>query len=114
VIRRTTLILSLATTALPGAIAVANSTQSKDLKAFFQRTCATCHGPDGSGRAANGARLFGRNLADAKWQAKQKDSDLVKIILRGKGAMPGFRAQLSEEEAKVMVSEVIRPLAAKR
>jgi mono/diheme cytochrome c family protein len=97
-----------------GALAAASPSQSKDLKGFFQRTCATCHGPDGSGRAASGQRLFGRNLADAKWQARQKDSDLVKVILRGRGAMPGFRAQLSEEEAKVMVAEVIRPLAAKK
>jgi mono/diheme cytochrome c family protein len=88
--------------------------QPRDLKAFFQRTCATCHGPDGTGRAVNGARLFGRNLADPKWQAKQKDSDLVKIIFLGKGSMPGFRGQLTEDECKQMVSDIIRPLAAKK
>jgi mono/diheme cytochrome c family protein len=97
-----------------GAAAAAAPSQPKDLKSFFQRTCATCHGPDGSGRAANGARLYGRNLADPKWQARQKDSDLEKLILRGKGAMPGFRGQLTEEEAKLMVADIIRPLAVRK
>lgn len=86
----------------------------KDLKAFFLRTCATCHGVDGSGRAPTGQRLVGRALADAKWQAKQKDSDLVKVIYLGKGSMPGYKGQLTEDEVKLMVSEIVRPLALKK
>lgn len=87
---------------------------ARDLKAFFLRTCATCHGADGSGRAPTGQRLVGRALADAKWQAKQKDSDLVKVIYLGKGSMPGYKGQLSEEEVKLMVADVVRPLALKK
>ncbi|MBK8726077.1 MAG: cytochrome c [Holophagaceae bacterium] len=90
------------------------TTQARDLKTFYLRTCATCHGVDGSGRAPDGKRLFGRNLADAKWQAKQKDSDLVKIIFLGKGSMPGFRGQLTEDECRQMVSDILRPMAAKK
>lgn len=87
---------------------------AKDLKAFFLRTCATCHGADGSGRAPTGQRLVGRALADAKWQARQKDSDLVKVIYLGKGAMPGYKGQLTEDEVKQMVADVVRPLALKK
>jgi cytochrome c6 len=88
--------------------------QAKDLKAFYLRSCATCHGADGSGRGPMGQRLEGRPLADPKWQARQKDSDLVKIIYLGKGAMPGFKGKLSEEEVKAMVLDIIRPMAAKK
>lgn len=86
----------------------------RDLKAFFQERCAVCHGPDGTGRGANGARLGGRNLAEARWLARQEEAALVASILRGRGAMPGFRRQLSEAEARRMLAEVIRPLATRR
>jgi mono/diheme cytochrome c family protein len=86
----------------------------RDLKAFFQERCAVCHGPEGTGRAPGGGRLGGRNLADARWEAKQEEADLVASILRGKGAMPGFRRQLSESEARRLVVSVIRPFAARK
>lgn len=88
--------------------------EARDLKTYYQERCAACHGPEGSGRSANGARLGGRNLADARWWAKQEESALVASILKGRGAMPGFRRQLSEAEARRMVSEVLRPLAARK
>ena len=90
------------------------SAEVKDLKAFFQERCAVCHGPDGTGRGPNGVRLGGRNLADARWLAKQQEADLVASILRGRGAMPGFRRQLSESEARRMVVGVLRPLAVRK
>jgi mono/diheme cytochrome c family protein len=90
------------------------SAQARDLKAFFQERCATCHGADGTGRGANGARLGGRNLTEARWLARQEDAVLAASILKGSGAMPGFRRQLTEAEARRLVAEVIRPLAAHR
>lgn len=82
----------------------------RDLKAFFLQRCAACHGSDGTGRGPNGDRLGGRNLSDARWLAKQKEADLVASILKGRGAMPGFRRQLSEAEAKRLLSGVLRPV----
>jgi mono/diheme cytochrome c family protein len=81
----------------------------RDLKAFFQEQCSICHGADGSGRGPGGVRLGGRNLADTRWLARQQDQDLVAMILRGGGAMPGFRRQLSEAEARRLVVQVLRP-----
>ena len=101
-------VLLLASFALPLAAEV------RDLKAFFQERCAVCHGLDGTGRGANGARLGGRNLADPRWLAKQEEADLVASVLKGRGAMPGFRRQLTEAEGRRLVAEVIRPLAAKK
>jgi mono/diheme cytochrome c family protein len=78
----------------------------RDLKAFFQERCAVCHGPTGSGRGSNGARLGGRNLLDAAWRAQQKDEALVASVLKGRGAMPGFRRQLSPAEAQRLLDEL--------
>jgi mono/diheme cytochrome c family protein len=90
------------------------SAEVRDLKAFFQERCAVCHGHDGTGRGPNGAKLGGRNFQDARWEAKQQETDLVTSILQGKGAMPGFRRQLSEAEAHRLVRSVILPLAARK
>ena len=86
----------------------------RDLKAFFLERCAACHGFDGSGRGSGGARLGGRNLLDSRWLAKQETADLVTSILRGRGAMPGFRRQISETEARRLLAEVIRPKATRK
>ena len=86
--------------------------QPRDMKAFFLQTCAACHGQDGSARSLTGARLAGRAFTDTRWQAKQTDSQLVKSILKGKGAMPAFGAQLKEEEALRLVTDIVRPFAA--
>jgi mono/diheme cytochrome c family protein len=90
------------------------SAQTKDLKAFYQRSCAACHGQDGSGRSAAGQKLGGRPLNDPKWQAHEKDSELVKSILKGEGSMPAYESQLTEQEALKLVQEVIRPMAARK
>ena len=86
----------------------------RDLKAFFQERCAVCHGPDGTGRGPGGVRLGGRNLATARWLAEQTEADLATSILRGKGAMPGFRRQLSEPEVRRLLANVIRPMAGRK
>ena len=90
------------------------SADQKDVKLFFERTCAACHGLDGSGRGLNGQKLPGRILSDARWQGSKKDADLVKSILKGKGGMPSFQSQLSETEVETLVAEIIRPLAARK
>ena len=103
---------------MAGAAAVgmplAGAQQPLDVKAFFLRSCAVCHGLDGSARLATGQRLPGRPLNDPKWQARQKDGDLVKTILNGQAAMPGFKGHLTEAEAQRLLSEVVRPLAARK
>lgn len=90
------------------------SAAQKDVKLFFQRTCAACHGLDGSARGLNGQKLPGRVLSDARWQGSKKDADLVNSILKGKGGMPSFQSQLSETEVETLVAEIIRPLAARK
>jgi mono/diheme cytochrome c family protein len=77
---------------------------ARDLKAFFQERCAVCHGADGTGRGPTGIRLGGRNLTDVRWLAKQDAANLSASILKGRGAMPAFRRQLSETEARELAA----------
>ena len=110
--RRAALILALF---LPAATVVAAPLEdAKDLKALYQRSCAVCHGEDGSGRGPNGQRLGGKDLANPRWQARTRDSQMVQAILKGKESMPAFGAQMSEAEALKLVTQVIRPMAAKK
>lgn len=101
-------------TLLLALLSVPLAAEVRDLKVFFHERCAVCHGLDGSGRNPGGVRLGGRNLVDPRWLAKQEVADLATSILRGRGAMPGFRRQISEAEAKRLVAEVIRPMAVRK
>ena len=90
------------------------SAEVRDLRAFFQQRCAVCHGQDGSGRGPNGARLGGGSLAVPRGEGKPPETDRVGSVLDGKGAMPGFRRQLSEAEARRLVEAVLPKLNARR
>ena len=93
----------------PGWLAAGPSVH--DLAAQYRFACAQCHGLDGTALSPSGAKLPGRALADRKWLAKQRDEELLQAILNGKGAMPSFKHKLSPEEAKRLLTEIIRPLA---
>ena len=83
----------------------------KDLRAFYQQNCVSCHGPDGSAVNAEGKKLRGQDFTNPDWQSKTKDDEMVKTILKGKFfglAMPGFKGTLTEEEAQRMVTDIIR------
>lgn len=82
-----------------------------ELKAFYAANCVRCHGPDGSGRSAEGQRLKGRDFTDAAQMAKESDAKLAKTIRKGiffGVVMPPFREQLTEAEAMALVKEILR------
>ncbi|MBI5552705.1 MAG: cytochrome c [Desulfobacterales bacterium] len=83
----------------------------KDLRAFYMQNCAVCHGPDGSAVDAEGKRLKGRDFTNPEWQRDAQDDQMVKVILKGKFfglAMPAFKDALTPDEARQMVTEIIR------
>jgi mono/diheme cytochrome c family protein len=90
------------------------SAEVRDLKAFYQERCAVCHAQDGTGRGPNGGKLGGGNLADTRREAKGPEDGLVASILDGKGAMPGYRRQLSEAEARRLLASVVRPMTTRK
>jgi mono/diheme cytochrome c family protein len=58
-------------------------------KNLFEAKCAACHGSDGTAGIANAANL----------QISRSDSTAtIQTLLNGKGAMPSFKSQLTEEE----------------
>jgi cytochrome c6 len=79
--------------------------------AIFKSKCVTCHGADGSGTAV-GKSL---KVADLRSDAVQKKSDaeLIQSVSDGKGNMPGFKGNITDEEIQAAVT-FVRTLAAKK
>lgn len=91
--------------------ALAQDPKQKDLKAFYQQNCSGCHGIDGAAVGADGKKLKGQDLTDPDWQRNTKDKKMVKAILKGKFfglAMPKFKDALTEEKARLIVTDIIR------
>jgi len=91
--------------------ALAQGPKRMDLKEFYQQNCARCHGPDGSAVSTDGKKLKGQDFIDQDWQRNTGDEEMVKTILKGKFfglAMPKFKGVLTEEEARWIVTDIIR------
>ncbi len=71
----------------------------------FKAKCASCHGPDGAGKTVMGTALKIRDLRSDEVQ-KQTDSDLNRMITKGKNKMPGFDGKLKKEQIEQLVRYV--------
>ncbi len=81
-----------------------------ELKAFYAANCIKCHGTDGSA-TADGKKLGGRDFTDAAKNAKQTDAEMAKTIRKGiffGTVMPAFKDRLSDEDALLLVKEIVR------
>ncbi len=81
-----------------------------ELKSFYTANCVKCHGSDGSA-TADGKKLGGRDFTDAAKNAKQTDAEMAKTIRKGIFfglVMPAFKDRLNEEEALLLVKEIVR------
>jgi mono/diheme cytochrome c family protein len=78
--------------------------------AVYKSKCNTCHGPDGGGTAV-GKSLQAADLRSARVQSKS-DAELTQTISDGKGNMPGFKGDITDEEIHAVLAHV-RTLAAK-
>ena len=81
-------------------------------KSLFVYHCATCHGEDGKG-TKRGHELKSPNLADADWQAKKKDEELLNSITNGKNKMPRWNEKLKPDEIQAL-ARYVRKLAPKK
>ncbi|MBA5868266.1 MAG: c-type cytochrome [Nitrospira sp. CR1.3] len=74
-------------------------------KALFVRHCAGCHGPEGRG---NGYKLLGPDPANltAITTKKKVDEDLLRTIHEGKPNMPAWKAILSTEEIRNVLTYI--------
>lgn len=83
-----------------------------DAKKLYMTHCKTCHGEDGHPTDL-GVGLGAREFADAEWQAKITDEQIIKQINDGtpEKMMP-FKEKLTQDEIKALVS-VIRDFGKK-
>jgi mono/diheme cytochrome c family protein len=87
---------------------------SGDPAKYWQDACARCHGPNGNGRKADGSQLpdAGFDFTDSRKANKKKDSDWVRITLKGKEKMPAFEKLMTEDDAKLFIP-ILRKFSAK-
>jgi mono/diheme cytochrome c family protein len=71
----------------------------------FKAKCASCHGPDGTGQTAVGKAMKLRDLTSADVQA-QTDDQLLDIVTKGKGKMPGYEKTLGADKCKELVAYI--------
>ena len=91
------------------AAAAANAVQAADAnagKAVYQKSCKSCHGPDGAGNPAI-AKMMKVEMKDLKSSDVQamSDDDLKKVIANGKGKMKPI-ASVSGADADNVVAYV--------
>ncbi len=90
----------------PSATATASAGESDPLaaaRALFAAQCASCHGTEGHGDGPMAAMFRPADLGDPALQSARSDEELANSILRGRGRMPGFAAQLRPEAAPMLV-----------
>jgi mono/diheme cytochrome c family protein len=103
--------IALLAPALYAAEAPSQTRGVSELKTFYQAKCASCHGEDGSARAANGGKLKGFDFTDVKAMQGETDEALAKTIRKGIFfglGMPSFKQALSDAEINLLVKEVLR------
>ena len=74
-----------------------------DAAAVYKSKCASCHGANGSGATATGKRLKLRDLRSPDVQ-KMTDDQLLAIISKGKGKMPGYQKSIGAATCKAVAA----------
>lgn len=74
---------------------------------LYRQRCQCCHDANGAGITSRASMPYLPDFRDQSWQAGRTDEQLLNIILDGKGSsMPSSRGQLSETQARALVSYV--------
>jgi mono/diheme cytochrome c family protein len=76
----------------------------------FKSKCVTCHGQDGKGTAV-GKSLQVADLRSPAVQSKS-DAELIQSVSDGKGNMPAFKGNITDDEIHAVVT-FVRTFAAK-
>lgn len=57
--------------------------KAADVKAYYEKECAKCHGADGRGDTKLGKKIGAKDYTDPKVQAEMKDDKAFKSIKEG-------------------------------
>jgi cytochrome c6 len=72
--------------------------------AVYKEKCTTCHGPDGAGTTV-GKSLQVADLRSPEVQ-KKSDADLTQSVSDGKGNMPAFKGNITDDEIHAVIAFV--------
>ncbi len=73
----------------------------KSARDLYQQNCARCHGADGKGGTELGD-LFGVPDLTDKSVRRMSRKTVARIILKGKGGMPGFSKKLNAAQINLL------------
>ena len=79
-----------------------------DAGALYNSKCAKCHGKDGRSKTMRGKLAHARDLSSSEWQSDVSDERIFNSISNGKGKMPSFKKNLSEDQINSLVTFVRR------
>ena len=77
-----------------------------DASETWAKSCASCHGKDGSGDTTMGKKNNVANYQDAAVQAKFTDDQAFETIKNGKEKMKAYKEKLTDEEIKGLVAYI--------
>ncbi len=82
---------------------------------IYTKYCVACHGATGEGDGPAAAALTPRpsDLTDPERMSQVSDEELLAIIAEGRGTMPGFSTQLSDEQISALL-EFVRAMSEKK
>ena len=101
----------LAAILLANAVATARSApagSAVDAKTLFDSKCAKCHGKDGRAKSLHAKHVHARDLTNGEWQNEVTDERLFNSISTGKGKMPSFKKDFSDDQIDALVAYVRR------
>jgi cytochrome c6 len=93
------------------AVATARATlagPAVDAQTLFDSKCAKCHGKDGRAKSLHAKHVHARDFTDATWQDSVTDERLFNSISNGKGKMPSFKKDFSDDQIDALVAYVRR------
>jgi cytochrome c5 len=76
-----------------------------DGAAIYKSKCQMCHAANGSGDTPVGKSLHVRDLRTDEVQ-KQTDVQLTKTIAGGKGKMPAYGQQLTNDDMSALIAHI--------
>lgn len=99
--------LYLTMAAVAGLAIAANAGDASEI---WSKTCAKCHGPDGTGKTKMGEKVGVKDFTDAKYQSTFTDDQAVKAIKEG--VKDGDKVKMkalenaTDEDAKALAAKI--------
>jgi len=75
-------------------------------KELWERHCVACHGPGNRGDGPATKALVAK-VPDLRGKVKANDA-ATKIVIRGKGSMPGYEATLTRNEVRHVLNHMAK------